>query len=215
MKKEVIEQSYKLAKEQYAALGVDTDKVIAEMAKVNISLHCWQTDDVGGFEKPGAELGGGGIQVTGNFPGKAKTIEQMRADLDKVMSLLPGKDLIFMLFMVNLMGNWLIVIRLRQSIFRVGLTGQKKEALALTSIAPVSHIHTLMMVLRYQARMRKSENSGSNTQRDAGLSERRWESSWVHLLFIISGYPMVRKILLLTEIPSGSSLRNHLTRSLQ
>jgi L-rhamnose isomerase len=92
MKKELIKESYKLAKEQYAALGVDTDKVIAGMDDVNISLHCWQTDDVGGFEKPGAELGGGGIQVTGNFPGKAKTIEQMRADLDKVMSLLPGKQ---------------------------------------------------------------------------------------------------------------------------
>ncbi|MBK8884296.1 MAG: L-rhamnose isomerase [Bacteroidales bacterium] len=92
MKKENIKESYKLAKEQYAALGVDTDEVIAGMEKINISLHCWQTDDVGGFEKPGAELGGGGIQVTGNFPGKAKTIEQMRADLDKVMSLLPGKQ---------------------------------------------------------------------------------------------------------------------------
>ncbi|MCU0361969.1 MAG: L-rhamnose isomerase, partial [Bacteroidales bacterium] len=57
-----------------------------------ISLHCWQTDDVGGFEKAGAELGGGGIQVTGNFPGKAKTIGQMRDDLDKVMALLPGKQ---------------------------------------------------------------------------------------------------------------------------
>ena len=92
MKKELIKKSYDLAREQYAALGVDTDLVIKEMEKVNISLHCWQTDDVGGYEKPGAELGGGGIQVTGNFPGKAKTIEQMRADLDKVMSLLPGKQ---------------------------------------------------------------------------------------------------------------------------
>ena len=73
-------------------LGVDTDKVIAEMDNINISLHCWQTDDVGGFEKAGSVLGGGGIQATGNFPGKAKTIEQMRADLDKVMSLLPGKQ---------------------------------------------------------------------------------------------------------------------------
>jgi L-rhamnose isomerase len=61
------------------------------MDKIVISLHCWQTDDVGGFEKPGSVLGGGGIQATGNFPGKAKTIEQMRSDLDKVMSLLPGK----------------------------------------------------------------------------------------------------------------------------
>jgi len=92
MKKSLIEKSYRLAKEQYAELGIDTDKVISEMKNVNISLHCWQTDDVGGFEKAGAELGGGGIQVTGNFPGKARTIEQMRKDLDMVMSLLPGRQ---------------------------------------------------------------------------------------------------------------------------
>ncbi|HZL76926.1 MAG TPA: L-rhamnose isomerase [Bacteroidales bacterium] len=92
MKKASIEKAYQLAKEQYAALGVDTDKALAELKKIKISLHCWQTDDVGGFEKPGAELGGGGIQVTGNFPGKAKTIEQMRKDLDVVMSLIPGEQ---------------------------------------------------------------------------------------------------------------------------
>jgi L-rhamnose isomerase len=91
MKKDIIEKSYLLAKEQYAELGIDTDKVISDMDKISISLHCWQTDDVGGFEKPGSVLGGGGIQATGNFPGKAKTIEQMRSDLDKVFSLLPGK----------------------------------------------------------------------------------------------------------------------------
>jgi L-rhamnose isomerase len=92
MKKAVVEKAYQLAKEQYAALGVDTEKVLTELDNINISLHCWQTDDVGGFEKAGAVLGGGGIQATGNFPGKSKTIEQMRADLDKVMSLLPGKQ---------------------------------------------------------------------------------------------------------------------------
>jgi L-rhamnose isomerase len=92
MKNKLIEKSYQLAKEQYAALGVDTDKVLKQLDNLNISLHCWQTDDVGGFEKAGAVLGGGGIQATGNFPGKAKTIEQMRADLDKAMSLLPGKQ---------------------------------------------------------------------------------------------------------------------------
>ena len=72
MKKEVIEKSYQLAKEQYAELGVDTDKVLSELDKISISLHCWQTDDVGGFEKPGSVLGGGGIQATGNFPGQSK-----------------------------------------------------------------------------------------------------------------------------------------------
>jgi len=92
MNKELIKKSYQLAKEQYAELGVDTDKVLKQLDDVIISLHCWQTDDVGGFEKEGAELGGGGIQATGNFPGKAKSLTQMRDDLDKVLSLLPGKQ---------------------------------------------------------------------------------------------------------------------------
>jgi len=91
-KTENIQKAFEIAKEQYAELGVDTDKVLKTMEDVNISLHCWQTDDVGGFETPDAELGGGGIQVTGNYPGKACTIEEMRQDLDKVMSLLPGKQ---------------------------------------------------------------------------------------------------------------------------
>jgi L-rhamnose isomerase len=87
-----IEKAYQLAKEQYAAMGVDSEKAIEKMKEVIISLHCWQTDDVGGFEKPDAALSGGGIQATGNYPGKAKTIGQMRADLEKVMQLLPGKQ---------------------------------------------------------------------------------------------------------------------------
>jgi len=92
MKRENIEKAYKLAKAEYEELGVNTDAVLAELDKIMISLHCWQTDDVGGFEKEGAELGGGGIQATGNFPGKAKTIAQMRDDLDKVLSLVPGRQ---------------------------------------------------------------------------------------------------------------------------
>jgi L-rhamnose isomerase len=91
-KKEIIEQSYNIAKQQYAQMGIDTDAVIEKMKEVVISLHCWQTDDVCGFETPDSELSGGGIQVTGNYPGKASSIEQMRADLDKVLALLPGKQ---------------------------------------------------------------------------------------------------------------------------
>ena len=85
-----IEQAYVLAKEQYGRLGVDTDKVIAALAKIPISLHCWQGDDVGGFETVGAVLSGGGIQATGNYPGKATTLDQLRADLDQTLSLIPG-----------------------------------------------------------------------------------------------------------------------------
>jgi len=92
IKKEFVEKAYILAKEQYAALGVDTDAVIEKMKEVVISLHCWQTDDVGGFETPDSKLSGGGIQATGNYPGKAKSIVEMRADLEKSMSLLPGKQ---------------------------------------------------------------------------------------------------------------------------
>jgi L-rhamnose isomerase len=90
--KDFVDSAYKLAKDQYAQFGVNTDLVLEKLNDVVISLHCWQTDDVGGFETPDAELGGGGIQVTGNYPGKAGTINQMRDDLDKVMSLLPGKQ---------------------------------------------------------------------------------------------------------------------------
>lgn len=92
MKKEFVLRAYELAKEQYAALGVDTDAAIAKMKDVKISLHCWQADDVGGFEKPDSSLGGGGIQVTGNYPGKARSIVEMKLDLEKTMSLLPGKQ---------------------------------------------------------------------------------------------------------------------------
>ncbi len=88
---ELVKKAYEIAKQQYAAIGVDTDAAIAKMKDVNISLHCWQTDDVGGFENTGGELTGG-IQATGNYPGKASTIEQMRVDLEKVLALLPGKQ---------------------------------------------------------------------------------------------------------------------------
>ena len=84
-----IENTYSLAKERYAALGVDTEKTLAKLDKVAISLHCWQGDDVGGFENPGGELTGG-IAATGNYPGKARNADELRQDLDVVYRLLPG-----------------------------------------------------------------------------------------------------------------------------
>src|SRR5690554_4630775 len=92
MNKDNVSKLYELAREQYARLGVNTENVLERMKEVSISLHCWQADDVGGFEKPDSVLSGGGIQATGNYPGKAVTIDQMRADLEKVLSLLPGKQ---------------------------------------------------------------------------------------------------------------------------
>jgi len=85
-----IEKAYEISRDQYAELGVDTEKALEKLAKISISLHCWQGDDVGGFEKLGAKLSGGGIQVTGNYPGKARTVEELRMDLEKAFSLIPG-----------------------------------------------------------------------------------------------------------------------------
>lgn len=82
--------AYELAREQYSKLDVSTDAVFFRLEKISISLHCWQGDDVGGFENAGGELGGG-LAVTGNYPGKARTPEELRADLEKVYSLVPGK----------------------------------------------------------------------------------------------------------------------------
>jgi L-rhamnose isomerase len=87
---EKVEQAYRLAKEQYANMGVDTEEVLDVLAKVPISLHCWQTDDVAGLEQSDRLLGGSGLQVTGNYPGKARNVHEMRQDLEKVLSLLPG-----------------------------------------------------------------------------------------------------------------------------
>ncbi|MCR4613104.1 MAG: L-rhamnose isomerase [Bacteroidaceae bacterium] len=88
MKEQLIQQAYDVAKERYAAIGVDTDMAIAELEKQQISLHCWQTDDVVGFERN--EALSGGIQTTGNYPGRARNIDEVRHDIEFVKTLLAG-----------------------------------------------------------------------------------------------------------------------------
>ncbi len=85
-----LEQAYRLAQERYAALGVDTDAALAQLKTIPISLHCWQGDDVGGFEDPNRGLGGG-LMTTGNYPGKARTADELRRDLDMAYRLIPGQ----------------------------------------------------------------------------------------------------------------------------
>jgi len=85
-----IEAAYRLARERYAALGVDVGAALRRLRAVPISLHCWQGDDVGGFEDPNRGLSGG-ILATGNYPGKARNIDELRGDLDKAYSLIPGR----------------------------------------------------------------------------------------------------------------------------
>lgn len=89
MKEELIKNAYEIAKQRYAELGVDTEKVLQQMQDFHLSMHCWQADDVTGFENQAGELTGG-IQSTGNYPGKARNIDELRADIIKAKSLIPG-----------------------------------------------------------------------------------------------------------------------------
>lgn len=86
-----IRAAYLLAKDAYEAIGVDTEEAMKRLSETQISLHCWQGDDVAGFEHPDAELSGG-IMATGNYPGKARTFGELTADLEKAMSMLPGRQ---------------------------------------------------------------------------------------------------------------------------
>jgi L-rhamnose isomerase len=89
MKTQRIEKAYEIAKQRYAELGVDTEKALKKLSEVEISIHCWQGDDVGGFEKLNTDIGGG-LAVTGNYPGKARTPQELRQDIEKALSLIPG-----------------------------------------------------------------------------------------------------------------------------
>src|SRR5262245_37310442 len=85
-----IEKGYAWARERYARRGVDTERALERLRRVPVSLHCWQGDDVGGFERDQG-LTGGGIQATGNYPGKARGADELRADLDRALGLIPGR----------------------------------------------------------------------------------------------------------------------------
>lgn len=88
-KEEFIKEQYNIAKEKYAEIGVDTEEVLKKIDKIPLSIHCWQGDDVKGFENPDGKLTGG-IQSTGNYPGAAKTPQELREDIEKAFTLIPG-----------------------------------------------------------------------------------------------------------------------------
>ena len=89
MKEELVRKSYEIARERYAEKGIDTEVVLRQMQDFHLSMHCWQADDVAGFEVQAGALSGG-IQSTGNYPGKARNIDELRADILKAKSLIPG-----------------------------------------------------------------------------------------------------------------------------
>lgn len=91
MKSKNTEMMFRLARERYAELGIDVDKAVRRALGVPLSMHCWQADDIGGFEVKSGVLNGGGIMATGNYPGRARTPSEARSDYEKVLELVPGK----------------------------------------------------------------------------------------------------------------------------
>lgn len=88
-KTNLVQKAYEIAKERYATVGVDVEAALAKLQDIAISIHCWQADDVSGFENLD-NMGGGGIQATGNYPGKARTVAELRTDIEKVLTMIAG-----------------------------------------------------------------------------------------------------------------------------
>ncbi|NAI05872.1 hypothetical protein GUI26_38470 [Escherichia coli] len=84
-----LEQAWELAKQRFAAVGIDVEEALRQLDRLPVSMHCWQGDDVSGFENPEGSLTGG-IQATGNYPGKARNASELRTDLEQAMRLIPG-----------------------------------------------------------------------------------------------------------------------------
>ena len=107
-----LEQAWELAKQRFAAVGIDVEEALRQLDRLPVSMHCWQGDDVSGFENPEGSLTGG-IQATGNYPGKARNASELRTDLEQAMRLIPGQI------------RQSRAIRSNQSTSKTGLNGRK------------------------------------------------------------------------------------------
>ena len=118
-------ESYLIAKQRFADLGIDTELAMQAMADLPVSMHCWQGDDVAGFEKSATALSGG-IQATGNYPGKATNAIELRADMDKAMSLIPALNALTCTLFISKLIPPSNVMKLNLAILPIGLIGRKK-----------------------------------------------------------------------------------------
>ena len=165
-----VESRYLEAKEMYRSIGVDTDKALEELKKIKVSMHCWQGDDVVGFDSKGPLTGG--IQTTGNYPGKARTPEELMADIDEALKLIPGKH------KINLHASYAIFDE-GEWVDADGSSSRRSAALAWTSIPPVSLILSARTP-RSAARRKKCGSSGSTiaspASGSASISQKNWDS---------------------------------------
>jgi L-rhamnose isomerase len=121
-----IEKSYEIAREVYSNFKIDTDEILKKLANIPVSLHCWQGDDVKGFEHI-ESTSSGGIQATGNYPGRARNADELRQDIEKAMTLIPGKQRINLHVYTQKTGKTVERDSLTPDIFHVGRLGKGKR----------------------------------------------------------------------------------------
>ena len=172
-----IEDAYTLARERYAAIGVDTEQSLATLGAVPISLHCWQGDDVLGFEDPDRGLSGG-IMATGNYPGRARTVDELRSDLDVAYGVIPGSHRLNLHAMYRTRMKSHPAMRSNRVIFRAGQTGPERTITASTSTRHFSPIPWPTMVSPWPPTTTTSVSSGSSTASPAGRSALFSGGSW-------------------------------------
>ena len=164
-------QSFQLATERYASLGVDTTQVLEKMNKISLSLHCWQADDVTGFENQGGSLTGG-IQVTGNYPGKARTIDELRLDVLCAKSYIPGTH---RLNLHEIYGDFEGKVVDRNEVepchFQSWMEWGKEKQAAITPATPVAAVAALSACRSSRNRPRRA--SRCRTPRRAGSAPAR------------------------------------------
>ena len=132
-----IEISYQEVHEKYLHYGIDTNKVLTELNNVSISLNCWQGDDIGGFESSDSKLSGGGILATGNYPGKARNIEELQNDLSKAFSLIPGNHRVNLHAIYGNFGGEIVDRdEIKAKHFLIWIDWAKKENLRLLATLP-------------------------------------------------------------------------------
>ena len=211
--REHIDLAYALAKERFAELNVDTNAAIERLRGISISLHCWQGDDVGGFE--GASELGGGLAVTGNYPGKARTADELRSDLDLALRLIPGRHRVNLHAMYAETGGKRVErTDLEPKHFQRWIDWAKSRGLGSISIPPFSPIRSPKVDSRSATRTKESAATGSNTASPAGGSARRWAESLVRRVSRMSGFPMATRTCPSTAAARANDSRNRSMRSL-
>ena len=185
-----IDSAYSAAKDRYAEAGVNTDAALARLAAVPISLHCWQGDDVEGFEKFGTGLGGG-LAATGNYPGKARTPDDLRSDASLALarhprnaSLQPAR-----VCTASSAGSSSSATRSGPNTTPAGSTGQRRSASGSTSTRPTSRTRKPPTTSRFPTPTRRRGRSGSITVSPADASAPRWARRSANRASPTSGSP--------------------------